>query len=243
MIKEMVTRYFIFRPLVWFKLIKDFEKLRRTPRKTENEYIQQQRCVEWFRIKGDETLRLDYALSPSSVVFDVGGFHGEFASMIYNKYGCKMYIFEPLPEFCRIIRNKFSPNPDVKVFCFGLSDRTIKESISSSGDTSSIYLSGNKVEIELKSAVDFIRENKIENIDLMKINIEGGEYDLLTDLINNKLINRISNIQVQFHDFIIDNAREKMQSIQNELAITHEVTYQYEFVWENWKLKNDAISQ
>ena len=51
------------------------------------------------------------------------------------------------------------------------------------------------------------------------------------------MISIFKNIQVQFHDFIIQNAEERMINIQRKLELTHELTYQYVFVWENWKLK------
>ena len=69
----------------------------------------------------------------------------------------------------------------------------------------------------------------------MKVNIEGGEYDLLEGLIENGLTARIRNIQVQFHDFV-PNAYERMKNIQLSLSKTHKITYQFEFVWENWEL-------
>jgi hypothetical protein len=31
-----------------------------------------------------------------------------------------------------------------------------------------------------------------------------------------------------------------MERIQSALMITHELTYQYEFVWENWKRKKSS---
>jgi hypothetical protein len=51
------------------------------------------------------------------------------------------------------------------------------------------------------------------------------------------MITRFKNIQVQFHDFIIENATERMENIQKQLAKTHKITYQFNFVWENWQLK------
>ncbi len=74
-------------------------------------------------------------------------------------------------------------------------------------------------------------------IELLKLNIEGGEYELLESLLENDCITYFKNIQVQFHDFLFDNAKERMTKIQEQLSKTHELTYQYEFVWENWKLK------
>jgi hypothetical protein len=37
---------------------------------------------------------------------------------------------------------------------------------------------------------------------------------------------------------VVDHAFDRMRAIQEQLAITHQLTYQYEFVWENWRLKD-----
>src|SRR5262249_51252950 len=79
----------------------------------------------------------------------------------------------------------------------------------------------------------------IGEVSLMKINIEGGEYDLLENLIATGLISRIRDIQVQFHMDIPD-AERRMHAIQSRLAGTHRLTFQYPFVWENWQRRPDA---
>lgn len=38
------------------------------------------------------------------------------------------------------------------------------------------------------------------------------------------------------HDFVPD-AKRRMQKIQAALSRTHNLTYQYPFVWENWRIK------
>lgn len=207
-------------------------------RKDSPDYIQSERAKKWFADDGDNTLRLNYDLDENSIVFDIGGYKGDFASSMTNKYACTVYIFEPIPEFYSIIENRFLKNKKIKPYRFGLSGTNSFEKISMSDNGSSVYIDdANGVTIELKDAVDFILENNIANIDLVKINIEGSEYELLEKLIEKNMINRFKNIQVQFHDFIIENARERMENIQKSLAQTHELTYQYDFIWENWKLK------
>jgi FkbM family methyltransferase len=242
-LKEIIRNNYMFRPFVWLNLIRNYEKNRVTQRKVdhltdENQKLQAKRCEPWFRDKGDETLRLDYPLNENSVVFDVGGYKGEFASQIFDKYNCTIYVFEPIPEFFDIIKGKFSHNRKVKPFCFGLSDKTMSTEISLLDNSSSLYVQQeNAITIQLQRAVDFINEQSISDIDLIKINIEGAEYNLLEDLIAADYISRFKNIQVQFHDFVVEHAKERMNNIQTQLAKTHELTYQYEFVWENWKLK------
>ena len=82
----------------------------------------------------------------------------------------------------------------------------------------------------------FFDRNGIGEIDLMKINIEGGEYEFLEYLLDTGLAVKIKNVQVQFHDFV-PNAETRTKSIQERLSQTHSLTYQYEFVWENWRVK------
>ena len=207
--------------------------------KKKQRKIQKARCKPWFAVNGDETLRLDYDLSESSVVLDLGGFKGNFANSIYEKYACEIYVFEPVKSFYDIIEEKFKSNEKVKPFHYGLSNEDKQLSISNTGDASSVYIETEDSEkIELKSIVKFIKENNITNVDLIKINIEGGEYEVLESLLESGLISIFKNLQIQFHDFIIENARERMENIQNKLVETHEITYQYDFVWENWKIKS-----
>lgn len=205
---------------------------------SENDLLQYNRVQPWFAAKGDQTLRLDYDLNSDSIVFDVGGYKGEFTAEILCKYNANIYIFEPIRDFFLIIMSKFSNNKKVKPFNFGLAGKDQELEISLSDNSSSVYLNGeNKETIQLKAIVDFIETNDIKQIDLIKINIEGGEYELLESLIDNKCISMFINIQVQFHDFLFENAKERMNKIQENLSKTHELTYQYEFVWENWKIK------
>lgn len=205
---------------------------------SENDLLQYKRVQPWFAAKGDQTLRLDYDLNSDSIVFDVGGYKGEFAAEIVCKYNANIYIFEPIRDFFLIIKKKFSNNKKVKTFNFGLAGKDQELEISLSDNSSSVYLNGeNKETIQLKSIVDFIETNNIIQIDLIKINIEGGEYELLESLIDNGSMSVFKNIQIQFHDFLFENAKERMNEIQENLSKTHELTYQYEFVWENWKIK------
>ena len=192
---------------------------------------------KWVKADGDNTLRIDYDLNSNSVVFDLGGYKGEFAQKLVDKYNCNLYIFEPVPFFYDEIINRFSHNNKVKVYNFGLSDKNEEMEISLSNDGSSVYIdSATKEKIYLKDITDFLVQENIEKIDLMKINIEGGEFDIIPALIKNHLIDKIDNLQIQFHTFI-DSAIKRRAIIREKLSRTHQLTYDYWFVWENWKIK------
>jgi FkbM family methyltransferase len=236
-IKLFTLAYLIYRSLK--KLLKD--KFNSVEKKSENDFIQFKRVQPWFKVNGDETLRLDYDLNESSTVFDVGGYKGEFSRDIFCKYNSNIFLFEPLPEFYNIASKKFCKNSKVNTLNFGLSDKTFKTLIGLNDNSSStIEVGSESVEISLISIIDFIRANNISRVDLIKINIEGGEYNLLESVIREGMVSIFKNIQVQFHDFVIENAKERMSNIHEELSKTHILTYHYEFVWENWKLKSEC---
>ena len=199
---------------------------------------QQRRTVkQWRRDKGDEILRLDYDLNTASVVLDVGGFEGQWASDLYSKYNSKIYVFEPVSVFYEKINERFSRNTNIKVYGFGLAGKTRKQAISLTGDASSIFQkSTNSEEIQLTSISEWLESEKISQIDLMKLNIEGGEYELLEHIISTGLICKINEIQVQFHP-IENKSEDRMMGIHRSLSKTHRPTYQYKFIWENWRIK------
>jgi FkbM family methyltransferase len=197
---------------------------------------------QWFADKGDATLRLDYPLTRESIVLDVGGYEGNWAAQIYERYGCTIHIFEPVPAFAESIQKRFPAGATVYVHPYGLSDQELKTTIYLNNDGTSVHKQkGTACPIELRSAHEVFGELglSIIGVDLMKINIEGCEYELLPHLMNSPVIHSIRDLQVQFHDFV-PNASARMTAIQQQLSRTHELMWQYRFVWENWRLKGCA---
>ena len=90
-------------------------------------------------------------------------------------------------------------------------------------DSSSLYVSNPNSEIEDIETITFDKI-EIEKIDLLKINIEGAEYDLLEDMIKKNLVSKCNNIQVQFHTFI-SGYKERYELIKYGLSQTHELTW------------------
>lgn len=193
----------------------------------------------WRKVDGDNSLRIEYPLDENSIVFDLGGYRGDWTNSIFTKYGSNLFVFEPVELYANEIRKRFIDNNKIKVYSFGISSKEETLEISVNGVASSVFKpnSNQTVPCQLKEAINVLDSLGITSIDLMKINIEGGEYDLLEHLIATKKTSSIKNIQVQFHDFV-DNSEKRMINIQNKLKNTHELTYQYKYIWENWKIKS-----
>ena len=137
------------------------------------------RNLAWVAAKGDTTLRLDYPLDERSVVFDVGGFKGEWTYEISERYRCEIHVFEPVPAYFTQLKERFGAAHRITVHPFGLGRTTSTARIGVFGDTSSTFREAlYEVECKIENCTDFILENRIPVIHLMKVNIEGGEYDL-----------------------------------------------------------------
>ncbi|NWE45775.1 FkbM family methyltransferase [Pseudomonas gingeri] len=190
----------------------------------------------WFKDEGDKKLRLNYELDSESIVFDLGGYQGDFAAEIYRKYSCNVYIFEPVQEFHNKCVERFKNYPKIKCFNYGLSsyDGWLNISLAENASSfSSPLATGDTERVEVRSITSCIEEFGVKKISLIKINIEGGEYDVLPALIESGDIEKIDNVQVQFHNFF-ENASNKRNDLRESLKKTHHESWCYEFVWENW---------
>jgi len=186
---------------------------------------------------GDEALRFNYPLGPDSVVLDLGGYKGQWSSDLYARYRCKIHVFEPVTGFANAIAERFSHNPDISVHDFGLgaSNREIQIAVLA-GASSSFEKSDNTQSARIFDVLEWLADERIERVALAKLNIEGGEYELLERLIEAGKLAMFDHLQIQFHD-VTEDSEARMNQIHAQLEQTHHPEYQYRFVWESWARK------
>jgi FkbM family methyltransferase len=196
---------------------------------------QRRMVAKWRRDDAENTLRFDYPLTCESTVFDIGGYRGCFIREIVARYDPHVYVFEPVPEFCEQLVKEFRENPKVKICNYGLSNVDSISQMMLAGDGSTIYMTGDmQTTVRLRDIQTVVQELGINRIDLIKINIEGGEYVLLRRMLETELVSICQDIQVQFHRFY-PNSQRLRSEIRSALQETHFITYDYPFVWENWR--------
>ncbi len=196
---------------------------------------------KWDADNGEELLLRTHDLNENSIVFDVGGYTGEWARAIVDKYDPNLYAFELVQGHCNAMLKKFRHNEKVRVFHYGLASADAIVPINMRGSaTSTVTGYGPKVETcQLRRAwdaiLDVLHAISLEDvsIDLMAINIEGGEYDLLPHLIETGLITRIRELVIQFH-MLWPSSYSEWKKIRERLNVTHGEAWGYPFVWEKW---------
>lgn len=190
--------------------------------------------LRWLADRGDDTRRLDYPLDAGAVVLDVGGYEGRWAESVLERFGCTVHVFEPVPEYAAAIEARLARHGRVHVHRYGLAGATGEVDFLLAADGSSaLRRGGERRRVRMRGAAEVFEELGLGQVDLAKVNIEGGEYELLEHLLDRGLVPSIAHVQVQFHDFV-PRARARMYAIQARLAATHRLDWQYPFVWESW---------
>lgn len=208
---------------------------------TFNQAEQNKEVQRWFSDGGDYELRLDYDLNEQSIVFDLGGYKGWFAENIDKKFQSKIYVFEPSISLYREMCDKFKTNFNIKLLNYGLSDVNGDLELVKNGDASYLSEYGNTPNpkdteiVKIKSFFETYNNLGIDNIDLLKINVEGAEYAIMNDIFENNLQSKIKNFQIQFHH-VSSECDDNLISIRNKLSKTHTQKWNYEWVWESWEI-------
>ena len=178
-----------------------------------------------------EKLDLDH----SSVVFDFGGYTGEFTASLVDKYDPVIHVFEPMGNYTEQLRKRFEFNHQVFIHGFGIGlsrgQRTFYESTDSTGS----FASGKSIQVDFQS-VDYLHSIRPSDSDiaLIAMNIEGGEYELIEGLDKSGLLEVTRQLLIQFHD-ISDDSTNKRNASRLLLSKTHQLVCSYDFIWEYWK--------
>lgn len=228
-IEMIINRILNFIGYRFINLALDFDNRHQYPKKEEERYK-----------KDDpyEMLRVTYPLTEKSLVVDIGGLTGDWAARIYCRYSCRIHIYEPHPILSRRATMNFEGNQGVIIFPFGLSSQNGLMDLYGDFYNASLYKNdyGTTHTVRIRKAYEVFKDlYSNQTIDLLKLNVEGAEYDILPDLIRDFDMTRIKNIQIQFHQTVEGHA-EKREAIRQGLIKTHRMTWGYDYIFENWEV-------
>jgi FkbM family methyltransferase len=187
---------------------------------------------------------VDFDLDRDSVVLDVGAFVGNWSHDIAERFDPVIYAFEPATGPARSAERRLVDHPRATVCAYGLSDADQTASLSLNGPGASMYADPSKVQtatVEIRDVAAVLDELGIERVDLLKVNIEGAEYDLFDRLIETGWLPRIRQVAVQFHEWH-PHAYRRRRAIRAALRRDHDEVWNYPWVWEYWRRPAQATS-
>ncbi len=160
-----------------------------------------------------DRVSFDWPLASDSLVIEVGGFKGRWASEIVRRYRCRIHVFEPQVWAAEKASEamRATGESDWNVHPYGLSTRADAGAIEMGAwetDGCSIMRDAAYMETyegsrtrtgtgQFRAALPVL--GAFAEIDLMMMNIEGYEYRLLPELIEGGVLDRIRFLAIQFH--------------------------------------------
>jgi FkbM family methyltransferase len=181
-----------------------------------------------------ESDRYEYPLTADSLAVDCGVYQGTFSHILHEKYRCRILGFEPISEFYTRSVDRLRPFPNITVFNLGVGATTRLERMSIKGDMTGIFADNPTIEEVQVLAIGEILK-PLGTVDLLKINIEGMEFEVLEAILAEGLAPKLRNIQVQFHAAVPDFER-RHADIRRGLLQTHQLTFDAPWCWENYSL-------
>ena len=179
----------------------------------------------------------DVTLGPGAVALDVGAYVGSWATAVSARTdGGTIHSFELSPAIVPHLLDAVAGDERIVPHAYGLGGADSTVLVSRRGLGSSVFNVDEAGSDEgiIRDVAEVFRELELERVAVMKINIEGGEYDLLDRMAGAGLLDRVDCYLIQFHEWI-RGAYSGRRRIHRELARTHRLVWDYPFVWKRWE--------
>jgi FkbM family methyltransferase len=167
---------------------------------------------------------LSVPLRLNPTVVDIGGYIGDF-TLYAARYldAAHVVVYEPVAENFAILRKNVETN--------GLEGRVtaVNKAVSNSNEvvlnvqakdagelhvSAYWYADSPKRSVPAVTIAGLLEEHGLGAVDLLKIDCEGGEYDILTD-VPRSVLDRIHNIVFEYHR--IDGFERRLERVLNDL--------------------------
>lgn len=161
-------------------------------------------------------------LSKKSIIYSFGiGEDLSFSHSIIKKNQCSVYGFDPTPKSINWVKKQKLPK-EFNFHNYGIGCKT--ELINFYLPKNENHVSGSTVQhenvdtenftkVQIKSFNDITKELNHSKIDVLKMDIEGSEYDVINSILNSTIL--IDQFLIEFHDRFYKNGKEKTIEVIN----------------------------
>jgi FkbM family methyltransferase len=156
-----------------------------------------------------------YTVKPGDIVVDIGANIGMFTCSALDKGAKKVYAIEPNLNLLKTTMYNAAPHivngrEVIPINCAIASDISMVTSVHGNKDTNPVVL---------KTFKDIIKEYKIDRIDYLKIDCEGGEYFILNEENLEFIKNNVKHIAVEVHLDFHDKAPELYMQLRDKFLV------------------------
>ena len=158
-------------------------------------------------------------LNSRSVIVDLGGNKGNFSKTLRDKFKSRVYAVEPHPALYK----KLLKLKDVDVFPAAIySTNGITILYANKTRCASIHENlrekePNGIRVRAITLDNFLKQKKLEKVDLLKVDIEGAEIEMFETL-SPKILRHLKQITVEYHDFLDKSYLPQIETIHRKLT-------------------------
>ncbi|HSA33830.1 MAG TPA: FkbM family methyltransferase [bacterium] len=170
-------------------------------------------------------LCMNMPLSGSSVVYSLGvGEDVSFDMAVHERYGCKIYAFDPTPKSIEWVKKNRAALPsDLIFFDFGIAHYDGIATFYPPENPEHVSCSIVKKEstkektfqVPVKRLATVMRERRHKIIDVLKMDVEGAEYDIIEDILSSRIV--VGQLLVEFHHRFFDAGMDKTEAAVRKL--------------------------
>jgi len=163
-------------------------------------------------------------LNKNSIIYSFGiGEDISFDKALIEKYNCNVYAFDPTPKSLNWIKSQKLPE-NFMFYDFGISSKSglidfhlpiNKKDVSGSIIVHDKINLNRKVKVKMKTLNDIINELEHKHIDVLKMDIEGAEYDVIINILNTKI--SVTQFLIEFHERFFEKGKDKTKEAIKKL--------------------------
>lgn len=170
---------------------------------------------------------VDWPLTSESVVVEVGGYKGRWALQIAERYGPRLWVFEPQGWAYNVCRDVLSERATVLGYGLGATDGFAHMSAYETDGCT--FVNGDGPMAEMREIKSVFKRLGLSRIDLMLMNIEGYEYTLIPHMLAQNILP--ARLMVQMHSFAGDS-----EGLRDLLASRYRLLWDYGDVLSAWEI-------
>ena len=187
----------------------------------------------WF-LFNRENFKYEIDFKSDGLVLDIGSYLGEYTEKLLKKNpAMTFWLYEPIPEYYKVCSDRFRDRETIFVYQRAVSadGRNIRMQVDGLRSRQELGISPEVLEIA-SIGIQKIFDSASE-VELLKMNIEGMEYECLDQLILSNSLIKAKNLLIQFHNFEREDVNNR-DRVRKALERDFTNVYTFEWMWELW---------
>lgn len=162
----------------------------------------------------------EFNLKNLNTCIDIGANVGLFTKYLKMNNCKSVYCYEPNKIAFKSLQKNLNNEKNIKFFnlAVGIDNKPLRLYIDSTNTlvSSACNKTDNFYDVDVVKLDQILTENNLSKIDLLKIDIEGMEFELI-DKCDELIFSKVKRFLIEYHDFYFEDGINKVQKLKEKL--------------------------